>query len=49
MKKCKAGPNLLVMPDKTRYKSIQPDEIPQLLEQHFEPSTVEQQQSAIAE
>ncbi len=42
MKKCKAGPNLLVMPDKTRYKSIQPDEIPQLLEQHFQPSTVEQ-------
>jgi (2Fe-2S) ferredoxin len=42
MKKCKAGPNLLVMPDKTRYKSIQPEEIPQLLEQHFQPSTVKQ-------
>lgn len=48
MKKCKAGPNLLVMPDKTRYKSIQPDEIPQVLEQHFEPLTGEQQSSAIA-
>ena len=34
MKSCKAGPNL-VMPDKTRYKRIQSDQVPQVLDKHF--------------
>jgi (2Fe-2S) ferredoxin len=36
MKRCKAGPNL-VMPDKTRYTKIRAEAIPALIEQHFEP------------
>jgi (2Fe-2S) ferredoxin len=39
MKRCKAGPNL-VMPDKTRYTKIQAKAIPALIEQHFEPPAV---------
>ncbi len=34
MKRCKAGPNL-VMPDKTRYTRVRPEEIPSLIDQHF--------------
>lgn len=34
MKKCKAGPNL-IMPDKTRYSRIQAKEVPALMEKHF--------------
>lgn len=34
MKKCKAGPNL-VMPDKTRYSRIQAKEVSALMEKHF--------------
>jgi (2Fe-2S) ferredoxin len=34
MKRCKAGPNL-VMPDKTRYTKTSPKAIPALIEQHF--------------
>ena len=37
MKRCKAGPNL-VMPDKTRYTKISPKAIPALIEQHFAPA-----------
>jgi (2Fe-2S) ferredoxin len=37
MKRCKAGPNL-VMPDKTRYTKISPKAIPALIEQHFDPA-----------
>ncbi len=37
MKRCKAGPNL-VMPDKTRYTKISPKAIPALIEQHFTPA-----------
>ncbi|MBW4517258.1 MAG: (2Fe-2S) ferredoxin domain-containing protein [Timaviella obliquedivisa GSE-PSE-MK23-08B] len=37
MKRCKAGPNL-VMPDKTRYTKISPKAIPALIEQHFAPT-----------
>jgi (2Fe-2S) ferredoxin len=39
MKRCKAGPNL-VMPDKTRYTKIRAEAIPALIEQHFEPPAV---------
>jgi (2Fe-2S) ferredoxin len=33
MKRCKAGPNL-VMPDKTRHSKVAPQSVPALLEQH---------------
>jgi (2Fe-2S) ferredoxin len=35
MKHCKAGPNLVVMPDKCRYSRIAPGEIPALIQKHF--------------
>ena len=35
MKQCKAGPNI-VMPDKTRYRCVEVEEIPELLDKHFE-------------
>lgn len=35
MKHCKAGPNVVMMPDKTRYSRIHPDEIPALIDKHF--------------
>ncbi len=34
MKQCKAGPNI-VMPDKTRYRRVDPREIPDLLDKHL--------------
>jgi (2Fe-2S) ferredoxin len=34
MKKCKAGPNL-VMPDKTAYSQVQPPQVPKLIKQHL--------------
>jgi (2Fe-2S) ferredoxin len=37
MKHCKAGPNLVVMPNKTRYSQIKAKEIPALIDQHFAP------------
>ena len=36
MKKCKAGPNL-IMPDKTRYSKIQAEQVSTLMEKHFGP------------
>ncbi|MBW4655319.1 MAG: (2Fe-2S) ferredoxin domain-containing protein [Kaiparowitsia implicata GSE-PSE-MK54-09C] len=38
MKRCKAGPNV-VMPDKTRYTRIRPDDITQVVDRHFPTST----------
>jgi (2Fe-2S) ferredoxin len=35
MKQCKAGPNV-VMPDKTRYTRIDAEEIPTVLDKHFQ-------------
>jgi (2Fe-2S) ferredoxin len=35
LNKCSSGPNLVVMPDKTRYSRIQPEQIPALIEKHF--------------
>lgn len=35
LKNCKAGPNVVVMPDKTRYSRIHPQEIPSLVAKHF--------------
>jgi (2Fe-2S) ferredoxin len=36
LKQCKAGPNLVVMPDKTRYSRVQAEEIPELIDKHFQ-------------
>ena len=35
MKQCKAGPNIVIMPDKTNYRRVSPQEIPDLIEKHF--------------
>jgi NADH:ubiquinone oxidoreductase subunit E len=35
LKQCKAGPNIVLMPDKTRYSRIAPTEISALIEKHF--------------
>lgn len=35
MKLCKAGPAVVVMPDKTRYTRLHPSEVPALVDQHF--------------
>jgi NADH:ubiquinone oxidoreductase subunit E len=35
MSRCKQAPNVVVMPDKTRYSRLNPEEIPQLIEKHF--------------
>lgn len=40
MDKCKAGPNLVVMPHKQRYTKVKPDQIPDLIAQHFQHSDV---------
>lgn len=33
--KCKAGPNLVVLPDKARYTKVKPKNITNILQQHF--------------
>lgn len=35
LKQCKQGPNLVVMPDKSRYSNFQPQQIDELLATHF--------------
>ena len=40
MKRCKEGPNI-VMPDKTKYSRISPDQIPAVVDKHFPQSEVE--------
>ena len=35
LKQCKAGPNIVVMPDKTRYSRIAPAEVPAIIDKHF--------------
>ncbi|WP_240038741.1 MULTISPECIES: (2Fe-2S) ferredoxin domain-containing protein [Okeania] len=35
LKKCKAGPNLVIMPNKARYSRISSSEIPDVIEKHF--------------
>lgn len=38
LKRCKAGPNMVVMPDKTRYSRVNPTEVPELINKHFQPT-----------
>lgn len=35
LKRCKAGPNVVMMPDKTRYSRVNPKEVPELIAKHF--------------
>ncbi|MEM6256194.1 MAG: (2Fe-2S) ferredoxin domain-containing protein [Cyanobacteria bacterium P01_D01_bin.156] len=39
MDRCKAGPNLVVMPHKKRYTKVTPAQIPDLIAQHFQPKS----------
>jgi (2Fe-2S) ferredoxin len=35
LKRCKAGPNVVVMPDKASYSRVRPNAVAELVEQHF--------------
>jgi len=35
MNHCKTGPNVVFMPDKTRYTRVHPEEVPELVEKHL--------------
>jgi (2Fe-2S) ferredoxin len=35
LKECKAGPNIVVLPDKTRHSRIRPQDVPTLVDRHF--------------
>jgi (2Fe-2S) ferredoxin len=35
LKRCKSGPHLVMLPDKTRYSKVEPKKIPALIQQHF--------------
>jgi len=35
LKKCKAGPNMIIMPNKAKYSRISSAEIPEVIEKHF--------------
>ena len=48
MKKCKAGPNL-VMPDKTRYSRIQAGQVSALMDKHFGSQEGDEKQEEIVE
>ncbi|MBD2306679.1 (2Fe-2S) ferredoxin domain-containing protein [Chroococcidiopsis sp. FACHB-1243] len=36
LKQCKAGPNVVVMPDKTRYTHVQTKQVAELIDKHFD-------------
>jgi len=36
LKQCKAGPNVVVMPDKTRYTRVQTEQVAELIDKHFD-------------
>jgi len=35
MDRCKAGPNVVMMPDKAKYTRVSPNQIPKMVEQHY--------------
>ncbi len=37
LKQCKKGPNVVIMPDKTRYSQVKPRQVQELLDKHFSP------------
>jgi (2Fe-2S) ferredoxin len=40
MGKCKSGPHLIVMPDRTSYSKIQPKDVAGILTKHFKTKTL---------
>ncbi|MGD1952809.1 MAG: (2Fe-2S) ferredoxin domain-containing protein [Leptolyngbyaceae cyanobacterium] len=40
MDKCKAGPNVVMMPQKQRYSNVKPKQVPELIAQNFQPNDV---------
>ncbi|MEO0457427.1 MAG: (2Fe-2S) ferredoxin domain-containing protein [Cyanobacteria bacterium P01_A01_bin.114] len=42
MDRCKAGPNVVVMPDKARYTRVTPKQVSTLVNQHFSPDEASQ-------
>jgi len=44
LKECSSGPNVVVMPDKSRYSRIQAAEIPSLLDKHFPAQSLDEKQ-----
>lgn len=36
LKQCKKGPNVVVMPDKKHYNQVAPQDVPSLIERHFD-------------
>ncbi len=49
LKQCKAGPNLVVMPDKSRYSRIQAAQIPSLLDKHFPAQSLDESDRQLSE
>lgn len=43
MKQCKAGPHIVIVPDKTAYRRLDASEIPDIIEKHFVPVANEQE------
>jgi (2Fe-2S) ferredoxin len=39
LKQCKAGPNVVMMPDKAKYSRVQADRVAELIDKHFDPNT----------
>lgn len=39
LKQCKAGPNVVVMPDKAKYSRVQADRVAELIDKHFDSNT----------
>lgn len=39
LKQCKAGPNVVIKPDKARYSRLRPQQVPDLIDQHFSTPT----------
>jgi (2Fe-2S) ferredoxin len=35
LKKCKSSPNIMMLPDKTHYTKVKPEQIPGLIDKHF--------------
>lgn len=48
LKQCKAGPNIVIKPDKARYSRIHPQQVPDVIDQHFSTETSEICEPAVA-
>jgi (2Fe-2S) ferredoxin len=49
LKQCKAGPNVVMMPDKARYSKVRPHHVTELLDKHFvQDNTSDRSQSMVS-